>query len=111
MKTLGRILIILVVFALIMGLTYVAVNAAGNSLAGAPRFENGERPSPPDGQFQPGQRPEGFEERERDEGGSLFGLMGGFVKNIVIISMVVVLIAVPRSLMRNRKRAASVATE
>lgn len=118
MKTLGRILIILAVFALVMGVTYVAVNAGGTSSSGAPRFEdgdgprfvNGERPFPGDGQFQPGQRPEGFEGRERGSGG-VGGLMLGFVKNILIMAVVVVLIAAPRSWFRNRKRVTPVAAE
>ncbi len=113
MKTLGRILIILVAFALVMGITYAVVNASGSSLVGGQRFENGdhpqfangERPFPANGQFQPGQRPEGFEGRERG-GGSLFSLMGGFVKNTIIIAVVVVLIAAPRNWFRNRKRTA-----
>jgi hypothetical protein len=121
MKTLGRIFIILAVFALVMGITYVVVNAGGSSLGGEPRFENGERPQfengersfPPDGQFQPGQRPEGVERhREDGEGGiGAMGLMAGFIKNTVIIGVVVALIAVPRSLFRNRKRTALVAAE
>ncbi len=117
MKTLGRVLIILAVFALVMGITYVIVNADGTSLSGAPRSENGERPQfangerpfPGDGQFQPGQRPEGFEGRER--GGGAGGLMFGFIKNTVIIAVVVVLIAAPRNWFRNRKRAAPLAAE
>jgi amino acid transporter len=118
MKTLGRILIILVAFALVMGITYAVVNAGGFSLGGGSRFENGEhpqfanseRPFPPNGQFQPGQRPEGFEGRERG-GGSLVGMMFGFVKNTVIIAVAVALIAVPRNWLRNRKRTVSMAAE
>ena len=119
MKTLGRILIILAVFALVMGITYVAVNAGGTSANGAPfgdgerpQFANGERPFPGDGQFQPGQRPEGFEGREREDGGgSVFGMLGGFMKNTIIIGVIVALIAAPRSWSKNRKRAVPVATE
>lgn len=117
MKTLGRVLIILGAFALVMGITYAVVNASGSSLAGGQRFENGdrsqfansERPFPADGQFQPRQRPEGFEGRERG-GGSFFGLMGGFAKNTIVIAVVVVLIAAPRNWFRNRKRTALPAT-
>lgn len=115
MKTLGRIFIILAVFVLVMGITYVTVNAGASSLGGAPRFENGERPFPPNGQFQPGQRLLGGDFEGRREGGERgFGMMGlifGFIKNTVIIAVVVALIAVPRSWMRNRKRAMPVATE
>jgi hypothetical protein len=119
MKTLGRILIILAVFAFVMGITYVVVNASGSSTNGTPfgdgerpQFANGERPLPADGQFQPGQRPEGFEGREREGGGgSVFGMMGGFVKNSIIIGVIVALIAAPRSWFRNRKRVAPIAAE
>ena len=117
MKTLGRILIILVAFVLVMGITYVVVNTSGTAANGAlfgdgerPQFANGERPFPGDGQFQPGQRPEGFEGRERG-GGSAFGMMGGFVKNTVVIGVIVALIAAPRSWWKNRKRVAPVAVE
>jgi len=107
MKTLGRILIILTVFALVMGITYVAVNAGGTSSTGTQRFENGERP-----QFEPGQRPGGdFEGRreggERDGGGWMFGL----IKNVGIIAVVTVLIALPRSIARNKKRSMPVTAE
>lgn len=107
MKTLGRILIILAVFALVMGITYVAVNASENSSGEAPQFENRERPQFADDErpeFPGGGRPEG---RERGGGGWMFGL----IKNVGIIAIVTVLIAVPRGLMRNRKRVAPVATE
>ncbi len=119
MKTLGRVLIILAVFALVMGITYVAVNASGTSASGAPfgdgerpQFANGERPFPQDGQFQPGQRPEGFEGRERDgRGGGIFGMLGGFVKNTIVVGVIVALIAAPRSWFRNRKRVAPAVAE
>lgn len=107
MKTLGRVLIILVVFALVMGITYVVVNAGGNSSSGMPQFENREGPQFANGErpeFPAGVRPEG---RERGGGGWIFGL----IKNAGIVTIVTVLIAVPRSLMRNRKRAAPVAAE
>ena len=107
MKTLGRILIVLAVFALVMGITYVAVNAGGNSSGGMPQFENRERPQFANGErpeFPDGGRPEGG---ERDGGGWMFGL----IKNVGIIAIITVLIAAPRSLMKNRKRAMPVATE
>lgn len=114
MKTLGRILIILVAFALVMGTMYVAVNNAGRaSTNGARQFENSRRPFAADGQFQLGQRPPdgSFEGRreggERGGGGWMFGL----IKNVGIIAVVVALIALPRGWMRNRKRSTPVAGE
>ena len=116
MKTLGRIFIILAAFALVMGISYVAVNAGASSLDGTPRIEIGERPFPPNGQFQPGQRLPGgdFEGRREEDGERGFGLMGlmfGFIKNTVIIAVFVALISVPRSLMRNKKRPVPAETE
>ena len=102
MKTLGRILIILAVFALVMGITYVAVNAGGTSSNGVPQFENGTRL-----QFENGERPafpggqlEGRREGGKDGGGLMFGL----IKNIGIVAVVVALIAIPRNMMRNKNR-------
>jgi hypothetical protein len=115
MKTLGRILIILAVFALVMGITYVIVNARSSSAAGiSPGFEqaNG-RLASPDGAplgFQNGERsafPGGGREfrGERDGGGWLLGAL----KNIAIIGFIVVLIIVPKSFIQKRKRAAQIA--
>jgi hypothetical protein len=115
MKTVGRILLILAVFALVMGVTYVIVNARSSSTSGIPSgFEqaNG-RLAPPDGAppgFQNGERPEfpggGREFRgERGGGGWLFGAF----KNIAIIGMIVTLIVVPKTWIRKRRRAAQAA--
>ena len=103
MKTIGRIFIILAVFAIVMGITYIVVNAGGNSSVGIPRFENGERL-----QFANGERPQfpGGEFEGRREGGERGGggWMFGLVKNIGIVAVVTILIALPRSIVRNRKR-------
>ena len=105
MKTLGKILIILAMFAVAMGITYFAVNANGSSSTNMPQFENGERPFPANGQFEPGERPEfpggEFEGRERREGGG--GMMFGLIKNVGIITILVAIIVVPKSL-NKRKR-------
>ncbi len=113
MKTLGRILIILAVFGLVMGVTYGIVNARSTSgPGGTPSFgrDNG-RLVPPDGapqNFASGTRPE-FPGRERDgfrggrDGG---GMLFGAIRNIAIIGIIVALIAVPKSWMQKRRRAA-----
>ena len=101
MKTLGRILIILLAFAIIMGITYAVVNA-GSSSATAPAFERGEGFPQADGaqlQFPNGERPE-FPGGERTEFGG--GWMFGLVRNIGIVAMIVALIAVPKSLLRRK---------
>ena len=91
MKTLARILIILVAFAIVMRITYVAVNAvnAGSSStsASAPAFERGSEALP-----QPaGERPE-------MGGGWMFGLF----KNLGMVAIIVGLIAIPRGLQRRK---------
>ncbi|MBI5963052.1 MAG: hypothetical protein HY863_06225 [Chloroflexi bacterium] len=113
MKTLGRILIILMVFAALSALMVVGVNASGVS-ASSFRGEGGEfRPGgegfPPG--FQPGAdgnrvRPEGFEEHsERGEGrGGISGLMFGAVRNIFVIALLVTLIVWPRSVARKKRK-------
>jgi hypothetical protein len=115
MKTLGRILIILAVFALVMGITYVVVNAG--SSATAPQFDrpfptNGDQPTFGDGQrpgFPNGERPE-LRDGERGEGGS-FGWMFGAIKNIGIVAIIVALIVLPKGWMQKRRKVAQVAGE
>ena len=79
MKTLFRVLIILVAASLIGGLMYAGVSASGPTTS-LPNFEEGEeRPELPEGmEF----RPEGG---ERDEGG--LGFPGGVIKAIVLMSI------------------------
>jgi hypothetical protein len=101
MKTLGRILIILSVFALVMGITYVAVNAAtANSSSAAPQFNQGDRP-----QFAHGQRPE-FPGGEPNEfrGAPGAGWMFGAIKNIAVVSIIVLLIVLPKGWLQKRRR-------
>jgi len=116
MKTLGRILIILAAFAIVMGITYVAVNVAGGSSStGMPQFQGGERPALPNGQFEMGERPafpgsqfgERPEGRERGGGGWMFGL----IKNISIVAVVVTLIALTKSIIQKKKRSTRMLVE
>lgn len=77
MKTLLRVLIILVVASIIGGLMYVAVNASSSSNGSS---LDGGRPS---GQF----RPDGDgEHEERGESGG-FGFPGGIIKALVLMSI------------------------
>ena len=106
MKTLGRALLILAVFALIMGITYVVVTAgtSGSNLTqfqrsnGQPNFANGQRP-----EFPGGERNEFHGER----GGG--GLMFGMMKNTLVIAIVVVLIVIPKGWLQRKKRIAQAA--
>lgn len=93
MKTLVRILIIVAVFVVAMGLTYVGVTSAASSSTGAPQFENRERPEFPGGEF------EGRKQHEEGGGGLIFGL----IKNVGIVAILVVIIVVPTNL-NKRKR-------
>ena len=104
MKTLGRILIILTTFALVMGMTYVAVSAASsaNGSPGVPAFERGDGGFPrPDGgrpQFPGG---EGGE--FRGERGALRWMLG-VVRNVGIIAIIVALVVWLKDFLRRRNR-------
>jgi hypothetical protein len=108
MKTLARVLIILVAFVLVMGITYSVVNAASSSL-GAPAFERGGEGFPrPEGvqpQFPNGERPEfpGGEGREfRGEGVGGFRLLLGAVKNMGIVAIIVAAVVWLKNFLRKR---------
>ena len=111
MKIVGRILIILAVFALVMGITYVIVNTRGTSVPG---FELGnERFSASNGAppgFPEGGRPEfpggGRNEFRGERGGG--GWLLEALKNIAIIGIIVALIVVPKSWMQKRKKATQI---
>jgi hypothetical protein len=94
MKTLGRIMIILTVFAMLTGITYVAVNAGSSSTsANPPAFEQGGENL----RSQSGERPEFDGEGSRGD-----GWMFGLSKNIGILAVIVTLIVAPKNLMRSR---------
>ena len=81
MKTLLRILLILVVASIIGGLMYVGVNASGSS--DTPSFEERTRPQfDPDGDNE-GFRPEGERDGERGD----VGFPGGVIKSLVLMSI------------------------
>lgn len=97
MKSLGRILIIVAVFALVMGIAYRVVNADSSSTA-APAFERGAESftlgGGPQAPFADSERPD-FEKRG---GGWIFGL----IKNVGVITVIVALITIPKSLRRRK---------
>ena len=115
MKMLGRILIILAAFALVMGMTCAAVNAVSSSttLRSFDRAgEGSHRPDAVQPQIPNGQRPEfpGGEGREGRAGG-IVRLILGTVKNIGLIAVVVVLVIWIKNYMEKQKRGAQGATE
>lgn len=94
MKTLGRILIILTAFVVVMGITYIVVNSGSSSTStNPPALQRGSE------SFRPlnGERPD-FD-REGPGGG---GWAVGLVKNVGIVAVIVALLAVPKSLMRGK---------
>ena len=97
MKTLGRILMILMAFAIVMGTTYFAVNASGSSTS-SPAFENSSTRFAPNGA-----RPE-FQGESSGAGGLMFGLM----KNIITVVVLVAVVVLPKNLMQQWRRAVPV---
>lgn len=108
MKTLGRILIILLAAAIVSAAIIGVVNAT-RSINFSGRPEGGDFRPQGNQQFQ-GDRPQGDfpggrPDRDREGGGGAFSRMAlGFLKNTVVIALLVVVIAVPRNLLNKRKK-------
>ncbi|MBN8655219.1 MAG: hypothetical protein J0M11_05725 [Anaerolineae bacterium] len=102
MKTIFRILIILVVTAIVGGLMYAGVSASGSATT---TFEDGEgRPQLPEGaEFRP--EHEEHEGREGRDGG--FGFPGGVVKSLILMSVAGGIYSVIVQAGKKAKRAAS----
>ena len=111
MKTLGRVLIILAVFGVVMGVTYGLVTAA--SAAGVVdrvRFElRRERSAQPGEGQQPVQPPR--EERRETRGRvqspfrSALRLVFGGIKNTVVIAVIVAAVVMPKAWLQKRRKA------
>jgi hypothetical protein len=117
MKTLGRIVIILVVTALVTAGLYALVTANGTGNVpsdfgrGGEQFQSG-------GALPEGVRPEGFrpgfeggrgEHNERGEGGfgGGFGFIFGLLKNSLMIGLIVAILVLPKSLSKKKRLAAA----
>lgn len=104
MKTLGRVLVIILAFTIMMGITYTVVNASGTSITQASEFQRGgEGFTPPNGG--------GAEFRDEDRGGSGFGMIFGLLKNTMIVAVIVALVALPKNLLQQKRRAVPVRIE
>ena len=100
MKTIGRILIILVAFSIFAGLMVVAVNASGANdpgFNGAPQFRLGGGD---------GVRTEGDGNRPERGGGGAGGSRWIFdlIKNVAVIAVLVTIIAWPKSIAKKRRK-------
>lgn len=105
MKTIGRILIIAVVFSVIAGLMIMGVNASGTNASGFdgnPQFRPQGGFGEPSFQQDGNPLPEG--ERERELGGAL-GLIFGAIGNMLIIGFLVAAIVFPKSIAKKKKKA------
>ena len=98
MKTLGRMLTILIAFAIAMGIIYSAVSANGSASTNTPAFQNGGEDF----------RSVGVRPENRDEDSSAGGIVFGLMKNIVIVVFIVTMVVFPKNLMQQRRRAVSV---
>ena len=105
MKTFGRILMIVVAFAIMMGITYSVVNASGVSSRRTPEFQRGDDGFAPSN----GERREFHDDEER--GGSGFGMMLGLIKNTIIIAFIVALIAFPKKILQQKRRMIPIQTD
>ncbi len=85
MKTVGRILIILLAALIVVGVT-MAVTSPSSTAQAAPSFQEGQIPQMGDGNFVSGQRPEG----DRD-GGSALGWLSHLIPVAGIIFVVVMI--------------------
>ena len=92
MKTFGSILLIVTAFAIVMGVTYLAVNAGNTSSSNVPALDGSGANFRPNGE---GERPE----FSGESGGTwVFGML----KNVGVVAFIVALIALPKNLRQKR---------
>lgn len=112
MKTLGRILIILLAAALVTGAWVALVNGIGANLSMPFDRRGGDEFRPPQGDqtsagFPEGGIPEGMRpgrDGERGGGLSLARLAAGLVKDIGVMAVLVALVVVPKNLLDRRRK-------
>ena len=112
MKTLGRILIILLAAALVTGAWVALVNGIGANLSMPFDRRGGNEFRPPQGDqasagFPEGGIPEGMplgRDGERSGGLSLARLVAGLVKDVGVMAVLVALVVVPKNLLDRRRK-------
>lgn len=111
MKTLGRILIILLATAIVTGAWVALVNGIGANVSTSfnrpsraefrPQQQGNQPPAGfPEGGFPQGERPD----RERGGGGSMGRFALGMVKNVGVVAVLVALIVLPKSLFGRKRK-------
>jgi hypothetical protein len=109
-KTLGRILIILLAAALVTGAWLALVNGVGTNLStsferrGQTEFRPPQRDQAPAGspEYSEGMRP--GREESRGGGLSLARLTAGLVKNVGVMAVLVAVVVLPKSLLDRRRK-------
>lgn len=98
MKTISRMIIILLAALIVVGITITVTNSSGTAQA-ASKFQDGQSPQITDGSLIPGERPEGGPDRE---GGTAFGWLRHLLPISVIIFVVVVIERFWRKILKPR---------
>jgi uncharacterized membrane protein len=101
MKTIGRIIIILVAALVVVGVTLAITNSAGASQSTG-RFSGGEHIRSNNGNFVPGRHPEGGFDREHGGGGSVFGSL--LMRFVMVSIIVLIFLVIERIAGRIRKK-------
>jgi hypothetical protein len=111
MKTLGRILIILLATAIVTGAWVALVNGIGANVSvpfdrpGGAEFRPQQQGNQPPAGFPEGGFPQGERfDRERGGGGSMGRFALGMVKNVGIMAVLVALIVIPKSLFSQKRK-------
>jgi len=110
MKTLGRILIILLAAAIVTGAWVILVNGIGANVSasfdrpGGAEFRPQQQGNQPPTGFPEGGFPQG-ERFDRERGGGSMGRFAlGLVKNVGIVAVLVALIVIPKSLFSQKRK-------
>ncbi|MBI3174500.1 MAG: hypothetical protein HYZ25_12315 [Chloroflexi bacterium] len=110
MKTLGRILIILLATTIVTGAWVALVNGIGANVSasfdrpGGAEFRPQQQGNQPPAGFPEGGFPQG-ERPDRERGGGFMGRFAlGLVKNVGIVAVLVGLIVIPKSLFSQKRK-------